>query len=87
MLKICKHIFLDDLEICLNIIKSEKFSNDPKSVQLISKMCLDNLKRVWMIWKISIRSKKCLDNLKNVSGYLDKSPDDLELCLGDLDLL
>ena len=71
MLKICKHIFLDDLEICLNIIKSGKFSYDPISVQLISKMCLDNLKRVWMIWKISVRSKKRLDNLENVSGYLD----------------
>ena len=53
---------LDDLEVCL-----DKFPDDPKSVQLILKMCPDNLKRVWMMWKVSGRSKQCPDNLKNVS--------------------
>ena len=31
-------------------------------------MYLDNLKRVWMIWKVSIRSKQCSDHLENVAG-------------------
>ena len=27
-------------------------------------MCPDNLKRVWMMWKVSVRSKQCPDNLE-----------------------
>ena len=31
-------------------------------------MYLNNLKRVWMIWKVSVRSKQCPDHLENVAG-------------------
>ena len=66
---LCKTIYPDNMEsVRMNWKKSlDKFPDDPKSVQLILKMCPDNLKRVWMMWKVSVRSKQCPDNLKNVS--------------------